>query len=203
MTLPSTIVLASNNSGKIIEINRMLASTPLNARPQADFGVEEASEDGLTFVENALIKARNAARATGLPALADDSGLMVDALDGAPGVLSARYAGAGANDQRNIDALMKAMESVELDQRNCRFRCVIVYLQHSRDPSPIIAEGELSGIVHSHAQGEFGFGYDPVVWIPKLNRTLAELPVEEKNRISHRFKALRSMVNKLKEQLNK
>ncbi len=194
-----TIVLASNNRGKINEINRMLASTPFNVVPQSDYGVEEAVEDGLTFVENALIKARNAASATGLPALADDSGLVVDALNGMPGVISARYSGPQANDKTNIEKLLNELDSTGAADRRCRFRCVMVFMRHSHDASPIIAEGELDGVIHSRAQGSNGFGYDPIVWIRELNSTLAQVSIEQKNEISHRSRALRALVGKLTE----
>ncbi len=198
MSRPKTIVLASNNPGKIDEINRMLANTSINVVAQSDFGVEEAVEDGLTFVENALKKARNATAETGLPALADDSGLEVEALNGMPGVISSRYSDPGANDEKNIAKLLGELKSKHGEQRKCRFRCVMVFLRHSHDASPLIAEGNLDGLVHSHAQGCHGFGYDPIVWLPQRECTLAELPVKQKNQISHRSKALHSMVEQLK-----
>lgn len=196
------IVLASNNSGKINEIRSMLASTGISVVPQSERGVPEAVEDGATFVENALIKARNAASATGLPALADDSGLVVDALGGMPGVISARYSGPNATDESNIRKLLEKLAGIKETDRRCRFVCVMAYMRHDRDASPVIAEGRLEGIVHDRAQGEHGFGYDPVVWLPERGCTLAELPVERKNEISHRSMALREMVGRLEESLD-
>ena len=197
MNSASKIVLASNNPGKTDEINRMLSSTAIRVVSQTEFGIEEAIEDGLTFVENALIKARHAAIQTGLPAIADDSGLVVDAIDGRPGVHSSRYSDPDANDEKNIAKLLEELKNTEYEQRTCRFRCVMVYLRQSHDASPVIAEGTLHGHVHDRAQGEHGFGYDPVVWLPDMNCTLAELDVTAKNKISHRGKALRQLVKKL------
>ena len=202
MSESKTIVLASNNPGKIDEINRMLAPTAFRVVAQSEFGVEEAVEDGLTFVENALIKARNAAVATGLSALADDSGLVVDALNGMPGVISARYSGPDADHERNNRKLLDELKNVDNDDRSCSFRCVMVYLRHGDDASPLIAEGDMSGVIHSHAQGEHGFGYDPIVWLPELNCTVAELPIEQKNEISHRSKALRAIVDMMTEHID-
>ncbi|MDE0309745.1 MAG: RdgB/HAM1 family non-canonical purine NTP pyrophosphatase [Acidiferrobacterales bacterium] len=197
MTIPSRIVLASNNPGKIDEINRMLRDTRIHVVSQSEFGIEEAVEDQPTFVENALIKARHASAAAGLPAIADDSGLVVDAIRGEPGVISSRYSDPGANDERNIAKLLGKLKQMQGDDRNCRFRCLMVYVRHVADASPLIADGTLHGRVHDRAQGDYGFGYDPVVWVPQLECTLAELAPNEKNRISHRGKALRSMVEQL------
>ena len=197
MTVPSRIVLASNNPGKIDEINRMLRNTEIHVISQSEFGIGEAVEDKPTFVENALIKARHASAASGLPAIADDSGLVVDAIGGEPGVISSRYSDPGANDERNIAKLLGKLELIEGSARDCRFRCLMVYVRHCDDASPLIADGTLHGRVHHRAQGSYGFGYDPVVWIPELECTLAELSTNEKNKISHRGKALRSMVEQL------
>ena len=191
------IVLASNNPGKIDEINRMLSAAKIRVIAQSELGIGEAVEDQPTFVENALIKARHAARESGLPALADDSGLEVDAINGAPGVISSRYSDPGANDEKNIRKLLGALEGVEGENRSCQFRCVMVYLRHAEDASPVIAEGTLHGTVHHCAQGTYGFGYDPVVWLPNQQCTLAELDVTEKNKVSHRGRALRNMVDQL------
>ena len=191
------IVLASGNPGKIDEINRMLATTSIEIVPQSAFGIEEAVEDKPTFVENALIKARHAAAHCMMPAIADDSGLEVDALGGEPGVISSRYSGPDSNDEKNIKKLLGKLDGVEGGDRSCRFRCTMVYLRHELDPSPVIAQGTLDGIIHHCAQGSFGFGYDPVVWLEDKGCTLAELPPEEKNKISHRGNALRSLVEKL------
>ena len=198
MTVPSRIVLASNNPGKIDEINRMLSNTGIHVISQSEFGIPEAIEDKPTFIENALIKARHASSATGLPAIADDSGLVVDAINGEPGVISSRYSDPGANDERNIKKLLGKLEEMEGEARQCRFRCLMVYVRHADDASPIIADGTLHGLVHHCAQGSFGFGYDPIVWIPEMECTLADLNPEEKNKISHRGKALRSLVEQLR-----
>ena len=191
------IVLASANPGKIDEINRMLANTSIEIVPQSAFGIDSAIEDKPTFIENALIKARHAAIRCRLPAIADDSGLEVDALGGEPGVISSRYSGPDANDEKNIKKLLSRLDGVEEHNRSCRFRCTMVYLRHEHDPSPVIAQGTLDGIIHHRAKGTFGFGYDPVVWLKDQGCTLAELPPEEKNKISHRGNALRSLVQQL------
>ena len=191
-TLPDTLVLASNNRGKIKEIQALLSGFQI--RPQADFGVTEAEEPASTFVENALLKARHAARHCGLPTIADDSGLIVDALHGAPGVISARYAGAGASYQDNMDKLLYALAGVAETQRTARFVCVMVYLAHADDPCPLIAQGEWQGQILPHCQGGNGFGYDPVFWLPNLACTAAELSAELKNTLSHRGQALRQLV---------
>ena len=197
MNKSSKIVLASNNPGKIDEINRMLSKTSFRVIAQSELGIGEAVEDQPTFIENALIKARHAATESGLPTIADDSGLMVDAINGEPGVISSRYSDPGANDERNIQKLLGKLEGVKGDARSCRFRCVMVYLRHVEDASPIISDGTLHGIVHTHTQGSYGFGYDPVVWVPEHRCTLAELHPTAKNKISHRGKALRGLVDQL------
>ena len=191
------IVLASANSGKIDEINRMLAGSSIEIVAQSEFGIRSAVEDKPTFVENALIKARHATKHCGLPAIADDSGLEVDALGGEPGVISSRYSGPDANDEKNIRKLLNSLAAVEGRDRSCRFRCTMVYLRHELDPSPVIAQGTLDGVVHHSTQGTFGFGYDPVVWLEDRQCTVAELSPEEKNKISHRGNALRGLVDKL------
>ena len=197
MSPTTRIVLASNNPGKTDEINRMLADTEIRVVSQSEFNIGEAIEDGITFVENALIKARYATSKTGLPAIADDSGLEVDAINGRPGVRSSRYSNPGANDAKNISKLLVELQNVEFENRTCRFRCVMVYLRHTEDASPVIAEGTLHGYVHHHRQGAYGFGYDPVVWLPEKRCTLAELNVIAKNEISHRGMALRRLVEQL------
>lgn len=191
------IVLASGNPGKIDEINAMIHDMPYRVIAQSELGIGEAVEDKPTFIENALIKARHASTASGQAAVADDSGLIVDALNGEPGVKSARYSGADANDERNIAKLLDQLASVPNAQRTCHFVCTIVFLRHGEDPSPIIATGSLHGTVHHRKQGSNGFGYDPVVWIPQLQRTLAELDPVTKNAISHRGKALRKLKDRL------
>lgn len=191
------IVLASENQGKIKEIQAILAEHPIV--PQSQFNVPEADETGSTFVENAILKARNAARHCILPAIADDSGLVVDALDGAPGVISARYAGVGATDQENLQKLLRELHGVPDKQRNARFVCVIVFLEHPLDPFPIIAHGIWDGIILHRAVGENGFGYDPVFWVAEKNCSSAELPPEIKNSLSHRGKALRELTELIRQ----
>jgi XTP/dITP diphosphohydrolase len=191
------VLLASNNSGKIREIQAILAEHDLTVMPQSEFGVGDVDETGLTFVENALIKARHAAALSGLPAIADDSGLEVDVLGGAPGVHSARYAGLGATDAKNNEKLLAALAGVPQTARTARFRCVMVYLRHAADPSPVIAEGVWHGLILEEARGSAGFGYDPLFYVPEHQRTSAELDAVLKNRISHRSQALRSLASAL------
>jgi XTP/dITP diphosphohydrolase len=195
--MPNRIVLASGNPGKIWEIQSILG--PYLIVPQSDFDVPDVEETGTTFVENAIIKARNAARHSGLPAIADDSGIEVAALNGAPGVRSARYSGPAADDQQNLDKLLQEMISVADDHRNARFRCVIVYMRHAEDPCPIITEGAWEGTILRQRRGVNGFGYDPIFLLPELGCTSAELAPDQKNRLSHRAQAL----NTLAEQLEK
>ncbi len=189
-----TIVVATGNRGKLKEFQALLASMSLTIVPQSDFAVPEAEENGLTFVENALIKARQAARHTGLPAIADDSGLEVDALQGAPGIHSARFAGAGASDADNNRRLLAALEGVPEVQRTARFRCVLVFLRHAEDPAPLICEGVWPGTILTEPRGAGGFGYDPLFWVAAENATAAELPPQHKNRISHRGQAMRALL---------
>ena len=191
------IVLASNNPGKVREIGAMLADSGIEIMPQSDFAVSEVEETGLTFVENALLKARNAAEHTGLPAIADDSGLVVDALNGAPGIHSARYAGEDASDADNLHKLLEAMADVPDDQRSARFVCLMVFLRHAADPLPLICHGIWEGRITTAPSGEGGFGYDPVFFVPEKGCTSAELPPEEKNRLSHRGQALRCLTDTL------
>lgn len=191
------IVLASGNQGKVREINQILTGLDIEVVPQSDFGVPEAEETGLTFVENAILKARNAASHTGLPAIADDSGLEVDALRGAPGIYSARYAGVGAGDQANLEKLLQEMEGVPEAQRSARFQCLMVYMEHDGDPTPIICQGTWEGRITQAATGENGFGYDPVFFVPSHDCTSAQLSAEEKNRLSHRGQALQCLMHAL------
>ncbi|MEX2474755.1 RdgB/HAM1 family non-canonical purine NTP pyrophosphatase [Marinobacter sp.] len=184
------LVIASNNKGKIAELNELLAPLGLQPIAQGELGVSEAEEPAVTFVENALLKARHAARETGLPALADDSGLAVDALDGAPGVRSARYAGNHASDSDNVEALLSALAEVPEDQRGAQFHCVLVYLRHADDPTPIICHGVWPGSILKATRGDGGFGYDPVFGVPETGGSAAELTREQKGRISHRGRAL-------------
>ncbi len=187
------IVLASGNPGKIREFQAMLPSSHI--RPQSHYQVPEIAETGTTFVENAIIKARQAASHTGLPALADDSGLVVDGLNGAPGVISARYAGVNASDRDNLDKLLTEIQSVPDDQRSARFVCIIVLMRHADDPLPIIAEGVWEGRICDRVQGENGFGYDPVFWLPEFQCTSAQLSPEKKNALSHRGQALKKLLS--------
>jgi XTP/dITP diphosphohydrolase len=188
------IVLASNNPGKVREIGQMLADLDLEVLPQSAFKIEEVEETGLSFVENAILKARHAAADSGLPAIADDSGLEVDALNGAPGIYSARYAGAGATDTQNLQKLLDDLEKVPQEQRTARFQCLLVYMRHAQDPTPRIYQGTWEGRITFEPRGESGFGYDPVFFVPSHNCTSAELAPEVKNALSHRGQALRLLV---------
>ena len=191
------IVLATGNRGKLRELTAMLAGHDFEIVPQTALGVTEANETGLSFVENAILKARNAAQQTGLPAIADDSGLEVDALDGAPGIYSARYAGSQASDADNTAKLLEALKTVPPEQRGARFRCAMVYLKHADDPAPLICEGVWEGRILDAPRGSNGFGYDPVFLVPERGCVSAELPPEEKNRLSHRGQALQKLVDAL------
>jgi XTP/dITP diphosphohydrolase len=192
------VVLASGNKGKVREINQILAGLDFEVVPQTDFGVPEIEETGLTFVENAILKARNAAAHTGLPAIADDSGLEVDALKGAPGIYSARYAGLGAGDTANLNKLLHELNGVPEADRTARFQCLVVYMEHERDPTPLICQGTWEGRITESAQGENGFGYDPVFFVPEYRCTAAQLSAEEKNRLSHRGQALQLLMQALR-----
>lgn len=195
------ILLASNNPGKVREIQAILAEHDFRVIPQAELGIADADETGLTFVENAILKARHAAGHSGLPAIADDSGLEVDILGGAPGVYSARYAGLGVADADNNAKLLEALAGVPFAQRTARFRCVMVFLRHAGDPSPLIAEGTWPGLILEEARGAAGFGYDPLFYVPESGCASAELDPEEKNRLSHRGQALRKLAAVLAETL--
>ena len=188
------IVLASNNAGKVREINQLLASQQIQVVPQSEFGVPEAEETGLSFVENAILKARNAAEHSGLAAIADDSGIEVDALRGAPGIYSARFAGAGASDAANLEKLLEELQGVPESERGARFQCLMVYLRHAEDPTPIICQGTWEGVIASSPAGANGFGYDPVFWVPSQGCTAAQLPAEVKNGLSHRGQALQKLL---------
>ncbi|MFC7518235.1 RdgB/HAM1 family non-canonical purine NTP pyrophosphatase [Herbaspirillum sp. GCM10030257] len=194
--MTKTIVLASNNAGKLKEFGQMLAPLGFDVRPQGEFNVPEAEEPHPTFVENALAKARHAARLTGLPALADDSGVCANALGGAPGVYSARYAGEPKSDTRNNQKLIADLAAGE--DKSAYYYCVLVFVRHADDPQPVIAEGRWDGEVIATARGEGGFGYDPHFWLPALGKTAAELNADEKNRLSHRGQALRVLIEKLR-----
>lgn len=193
----ATIVLASSNAGKLAEIQSILGPAGFEVQSQKALDVASPAETGLTFVENAIIKARHAARQTGRPALADDSGLCVDALDGAPGVHSARYAGDDAGDDDNNAKLLATLEDVPAERRTARFQCVIVLLSHYADPVPVICQGCWEGSVQTAASGTNGFGYDPLFHVPTHECSAAELDSETKNRISHRGQALAELQRKL------
>ena len=187
------LVLASGNPGKLRELSALMQDFGYALEAQSEYEVPEAAETGTTFVENAIIKARNAAEHTGLPALADDSGIEVDALKGAPGVYSARFAGSNATDAANNALLVDKLKDVPADARTARYRAVIVYMRHANDPSPIICEGSWEGLIQLDASGEGGFGYDPHFYLPAYNCTSANLSAEEKNRLSHRGQALQQL----------
>lgn len=194
----SKIVLASSNQGKLKEIQAICSSLPLTLVAQSSLNIDDADETGLSFVENSLIKARHAAALSNLPAIADDSGLVVDALNGEPGVYSARYAGENASDQANINKLLQQLDQVSDEQRSARFYCVISYVKNASDPIPIICQGSWPGQILRQAIGDNGFGYDPVFYLKEHNCSSAQLEPELKNRISHRAKALACLLEKLK-----
>lgn len=190
------LVLASNNTGKLKEFGEMLAPIGFEVHAQGEFNVQEAEEPHPTFVENALAKARHAARLTGLPALADDSGVCVNALGGAPGVISARYAGEPKSDARNNQKLVADLQAHA--DKSAYYYCVLVFVRHADDPQPVIAEGRWDGQIIAEPRGEGGFGYDPYFLLPALGKTVAELNADEKNRLSHRGQALRALIEKLR-----
>ena len=192
------LVLASSNPGKIREFGQLFAGLGLRIRPQSDFGVADVEETGLTFVENALLKAREACRISGLPALADDSGLEVDALAGQPGIYSARYAGEPKSDERNNTRLLEDLGRVTGSARNGRYWCALVYLRHADDPVPLIVQRSWEGEILEAPRGVGGFGYDPLFWLPDLGKSVAELDAVEKNRLSHRGRAMMAMVEALR-----
>ena len=190
------IVLATGNQGKVKELGAMLNELNIEVLPQSQFDVPDVPETGTTFIENAIIKARHAAKITGLPAIADDSGLEVDALNGAPGVYSARFAGESANDQDNIDKLLVEMQGKT--ERSARFWCVLVYMRHADDPTPLVCQANWEGVITEEQQGREGFGYDPVFYVASEGCTSAQLTKEQKNALSHRGQALQQLVAKLK-----
>jgi XTP/dITP diphosphohydrolase len=190
----SQIVLASGNQGKLREFAQLLAPLSIEILTQSELGVSEAAETGLSFIENAIIKARNACAQTGLPAIAADAGLEVDALHGAPGIYSSRYAGDEASDADNIEALLKALNGVPASERNARFQCVVVYMRHANDPTPLICQGTWHGQILSEAAGDGGFGYDPVFFVPETDCSAAELSSQQKHAISHRGQAMRCFI---------
>ncbi len=194
------VVLASNNKGKVREIQTMVAALDVEILPQAQFDTPEIEETGLTFVENAILKARNAAQHAGLPAIADDSGIEVDALNGAPGIYSARYAGVGASDAQNLQKLLSDLRDVPEATRTARFRALVVYMRHALDPTPIICQGTWEGRILLAPKGENGFGYDPVFFVPTHGCAAAELDAATKNSLSHRGQALRQLAAALRGQ---
>ena len=191
------IVLATGNKGKLREFKDLLAAHEIEVSPQSDYDITPPEETGLSFVENAILKARYAAKITGLPALADDSGIAIDALQGAPGIYSARFAGEGASDQDNIDLALKKLEGVDEPQRSAQFHCVLVYMAHAEDPTPVICHGRWPGFITRTQSGREGFGYDPIFWVPESACTAAELAKQEKNRVSHRAQAIRELLGKI------
>jgi XTP/dITP diphosphohydrolase len=191
-----TVVLASNNAGKLKEFRELLDPLGFSLRTQGELSVPEADEPHPTFIENALAKARHASQLTGLAALADDSGICANALEGAPGVFSARFAGEPKSDARNNSKLIEALAPHA--DKSAYYYCVLVLVRHANDPQPVIAEGRWDGEIIGAARGEGGFGYDPHFWLPSLQKTAAELSAQEKNRLSHRGQALRVLVEKLR-----
>lgn len=187
-------VLASGNIGKVREIAQLLADKHITVHAQSEFAVPEVEETGLTFVENAILKARNAAAHSGLPAIADDSGIEVDALLGAPGIYSARYAGVGASDAENNDKLLEALADVPEPGRTARFQCLMIYLRHAEDPTPIICQGTWEGRILCAPDGANGFGYDPLFFVPSEGCSSARLDAQRKNALSHRGQALKKLI---------
>lgn len=189
----SKVVLATGNAGKVKEMADLLQDFGLDVFAQSEFSVQDADETGTTFIENAIIKARHAAKETGLPAIADDSGLEVDYLNGAPGVYSARYAGEGKGDQANLEKLLECMADAPDDKRTARFHCVLVYMRHANDPTPLVCHGVFEGTIAREASGSHGFGYDPVFYVEEHGCTLANIEPALKKQISHRGQALKKL----------
>ncbi|WP_392562830.1 XTP/dITP diphosphatase [Orbus sturtevantii] len=196
------IVLATNNQGKVKELQNLLADAGFNVVPQSEYNVPDADETGLTFIENAIIKARHCAQLTGLPSIADDSGLVVDALGGEPGIYSARYFGEHANDFRNNQKLLSALQDIPQEKRTAYFYCALVFMRNASDPTPIVCFGKWHGLILRQGYGEGGFGYDPLFYIPELKATAAELTKEQKSQISHRGQALKQLMQTLKIEFN-
>lgn len=192
------VVLATGNAGKVRELASLLNDFGLEVVAQTELGVGSVEETGLTFIENAILKARHAASVTGLPAIADDSGLAVDYLGSAPGIYSARYAGEDASDQQNLEKLLVALQEVPDAQRRAQFHCVLVYMRHADDPTPIVCHGSWTGIITREAAGSGGFGYDPIFFVPSEGKTAAQLTREEKSAISHRGRALTQLLEALR-----
>ncbi len=199
LQMPHKLVLASGNRGKLAELQQLLGDVGFDVIPQTALHVPDIEETGLSFVENAILKARNAAKFCGLPALADDSGLEVDVLHGAPGIYSARFAGSAASDADNNRKLLDTLREVPRAQRTARFRCVLVFMRHGADPSPLICAGAWEGLILDAPRGDQGFGYDPLFFVPDQNLTAAQLPAALKNQISHRGQALAKLLCELRE----
>lgn len=197
MSSPHDLVLASANAGKITELQQMLGGLGVKIIPQTDLDIPDIEETGLTFVENAILKARNAAALSNLPAIADDSGLEVDFLQGSPGIYSARFAGENAGDKANKEKLLQLMADVPADQRSARYQTVIVYMRHGNDPTPIICQGTWEGLIATESRGDQGFGYDPIFYVTETNCHAAELDKVTKNRLSHRGKAIANLLQQL------
>lgn len=191
------VTLASSNKGKLAEFQQLLSGLNFDVVPQSEFQVPDAIENGLSFVENAIIKARHASKLTGLPAIADDSGLEVDFLNGAPGIYSSRFSGENATDEKNNQRLLSLLQEVEENERTARFQCLLVYMRHPEDPTPIICQGTWEGIITLNPEGDNGFGYDPLFFIPEFNCTSAQLEKTQKNKISHRGKAMAQLLKRL------
>ena len=191
------VVLASGNAGKVHELSALLSDKQIEVIAQTTLNIPDIEETGLSFVENALLKARHAAKLSGLPALADDSGLVVPFLNGAPGIYSARYAGPSADSAANMQKLLTALHAAQGDERKAHFYCVLVFLNDANDPTPLICTGRWEGYILTAKRGEAGFGYDPVFYVPELNKTAAELPLSSKNTLSHRGQALRALIEAL------
>jgi len=196
----SKVVLATGNPGKVREMSALLAEFGLEVLPQSNFNIVEADETGTTFIENAIIKAKHAAAVTGLPAIADDSGLAVDALQGVPGIYSARYAGVDASDRDNLLKLLDALKGVPAAQRTARFHCVLVYMTHADDPTPLVCHGSWDGVITEQPSGEDGFGYDPIFFVESEGCTSAELTKQRKSELSHRGQALTKLLAAMHDQ---
>lgn len=192
------IVLATNNQGKVNELQNLLVDAGFNVVAQKEFNVPDVDETGLTFIENAILKARHTAKFTRLPAIADDSGLVVNALNGAPGIYSARYAGEHGNDGSNNQKLLQELKNVPNEKRTAYFYCALAFMRHENDPTPIICLGKWNGIILNETRGDGGFGYDPLFYVPELNCSAAELTKEHKSQISHRGQALKQLIAKIK-----
>lgn len=192
------VVLATGNAGKVRELASLLSDFGLDVVAQTDLGVDSAEETGLTFIENAILKARHAAQITGLPAIADDSGTAVDALGGAPGIYSARYSGEDATDRQNLEKLLHTLQDIPDEKRQAQFHCVLVYMRHADDPTPVVCHGRWPGVIARKPAGDGGFGYDPIFFVPSEGKTAAELTREEKSAISHRGQALKLLLDALR-----